>query len=192
MKEKVKLTRKELAVLEEAALVQAKKDKRRIKTYIPDTWKKIESWGRETGNLSPYLQNYCFTISGRVRKNLDLEPLEVTNGIKILDLVAEKAPELIVIDEATAPKGRVLPKLDATLEVITQAVEWDRKNKILKSVSFTFMLELARGKKPLTEQNKKIATWNLEIIQKCGFEFKPSAQQRVEIPAVPVQEMAMV
>lgn len=192
MKSTVKLSRKEQAALEEAALVQLKKDKRKIKSYIPETWKKIESWGRDSGNLSQHLQTYCFTISGRVRKNAELEPLEVSNGIRILDIVAELAPELIVIEEATAPKGKQYEKLEVTIDVITQAVQWDKKNKILKSVSHAFMLDLAKNRRILTDQNKKIASWNIEIIQKCGFEYKHGLVKAVVEETVVEEEVKEV
>lgn len=163
-----------MAALEEAALLQQKRDKRRIRSYSADTWKKIESWGRDNNHLSQHLQNYCFTIAGRVRRNSELETLEVSNGVRVLDIVAELAPDLLAIDEQAVKIGQ-LEKLDVTIDVLSQAVQWDKKNKILKSVSHAFMLDLVKGLRPLTEQSKKIASWNLEIIQKCGFEYKPMA-----------------
>ena len=171
MKKEIKLTKKEQAALDEAALLQQKRDKRRIRSYSADTWKKIESWGRETNHLSQHLQNYCFTIAGRVRRNSELEALEVSNGVRVLDLVGEFSPDLIAVDEQALKIGQV-EKLEVTIEVLAQAVQWDKKNKILKSVSHAFMLDLVKGLRPLSEQSKKIASWNLEIIQKCGFEYK--------------------
>lgn len=175
MKTDTKLSKKELAAIQEAALVQQNKDKKRIKSFTPDSWKKIETWGRETQNLSQYLQTYCFTIAGRVRKNSELENLEVTNGIKVLEILAEKAPDLIDLTPA-APVGKQYPKLEVNPDVVSQAVLWDKKNKKLKSISFTFLLELSNGKKTYTEQNKKNASWIIEILQKCGFEYKTEAE----------------
>jgi hypothetical protein len=186
LKTTVKLTRKEIAANAEAAIAQQKKDTRKIRSFAPETWKKIENWGRESGNLSQHLQSYCFTISGRVRKNSELEPLEISNGIKILDIAAELAPELLVPKEIPAElKGRTWVKLEVTLDVIAQAVLWDKKNKKLKTISYTFLAELASGKKQLNEQNRRIASMNLDILQKCGFEYKapvPVAETE-EVPA---------
>ncbi|TAF78086.1 MAG: hypothetical protein EAZ53_00460 [Bacteroidetes bacterium] len=172
MKTDTKLSKKELAAAQEAALVQQTKDKKRIKSLTPDVWKKIENWGRESQHLSQYLQTYCFTIAGRVRKNTELEPLEITNAIKVLEIVEEKAPELIETQLAAAPVGKQYPKLEVNPDVIAQAVQWDKKNKKLKSLSFTYLLELSNGKKAYTEGNKKNAAWILEILQKCGFEYR--------------------
>lgn len=172
MKSTVKLTKKEQAAIQEAALIKEREDKKKIRCYSPDTWKKIETWGRESQNLSQHLQSYCFAIAGKIRKNEKFEGFEVSNGIKILEVVADQAPELLVIEEPVA-KVSQHPPLEVCIEVIAQAVQWDKKNKKWKNISYTFMSELATGKKPLSEQNKKIAAWNLETVQKCGFEYKP-------------------
>lgn len=170
----VKLTKKELAEKQEALLVQQRIDSKRMKLYAADTWKTFENWGRESGNLSNHQQNYCFTISGRIRKNLKFEPLEISNGVKILDVVTEHAPELLIpIEKLMESVEKKYPTLEVNLEVLKQAVLWDKKNKKLKNISYTFLSDLANERKTLTEQNKKIASWNLEILQKYGFEFKP-------------------
>lgn len=169
----VKLSKKDLAAQQEAALVQQRIDSKRMKLYAADTWKKFENWGRESGMLSQHLQTYCFTISGRIRKNVKFEGFEVSNGIAILDIVTEHAPELLTEEEVTIdPNAKKYPKLEVNLSVLKQAVAWDKKNKKLKNISYTFLSELANERKTLSEQNKKIAGWNIEILQKCGFEYK--------------------
>jgi len=160
---------------EELALQAQKELIKRVKLYPPTTWKAIESWGRETENLSQHLQSNCFTISGRVRTNTNFEGLEVANGIRILDMVAEKAPELLIeVETKIDPNWKPKSNIEVTLDVVSQVVLWDKKNKKLKNISFTFMNDLATGKKQLTDQNKKIASWNLEIVLKYGFEYKPT------------------
>jgi hypothetical protein len=168
-----KLSKKEIAAQQEAVLVQQRIDSKRIKTYAADTWKKFENWGRESGLLSRHLQSYCFTISGRIRKNIKFEGFEIANGIAILDIVTANAPELLIEEEVKIdPNAKKYPKLEMNLSVLKQAVLWDKKNKKLKSISYTFLADLASEKKALTEQNKTIASWNVEILQKCGFEYK--------------------
>lgn len=170
----VKLSKKELAEQQEIALFQQREDSRRIRLYSPDTWKKIENWGRESGNLSQHLQNYCFTIAGRLRKGMKFEGFEISNGARVLDIVTELSPQLLEIAETQAiTNEKQYPKLEVTPEVLKEAVLWDKKNKKLKTISYTFLAELSNGKKHLTDQNKKIASWNIEILQKCGFEYKP-------------------
>lgn len=170
---KAKLTKKELDLQQKAILIQHRIDSEKMKVYSADTWKTFEHWGNESGQLSPYLQDICFAIAGRIRKKVPFEGLETTNGVKILDLVTLHAPHLLIIDEAVEkPLSSKYPKLEITLEVLKQAVLWDKKNKKLKNISFTFLLEMANEKKSFNEQNKKIASWNIEILQKCGFVYE--------------------
>ncbi|MDX2188615.1 MAG: hypothetical protein SFY32_02015 [Bacteroidota bacterium] len=107
------------AALEEKALLQQKLFLRRIKLYPPTTWKAIEKWGRETENLTLRMQSVAFTISGRVRTNSNFEGLEVQNGIAILDMVAEKAPELLIeVEPKTFPNGPKLPSSNQMSNVL--------------------------------------------------------------------------
>ncbi|MFN0049222.1 MAG: hypothetical protein ACKVOU_08880 [Cytophagales bacterium] len=177
MKKEPKLTSKALAAkAAEEAQLKLKDDTKRIKSFPPDVWKKIENWGRVSETLSNHLQNCCFTISGRVRRNTPFEGLEVQNGIKILEVVAEKAPELLVFEPLVSATARQFPQLEMSIPVLTQVVLWDKKNKKLKNISYTFMADLALGRKPLSDQNKKIASWNVDIAQKCGFVFNPTEE----------------
>jgi hypothetical protein len=172
----VKLTKKELESQQAALLIQQRIDSNTMKMYTADTWKTFEKWGNENGELSPYQQDICFTIAGRIRKNIKFEGLEISNGMKILEIITEKVPELMIVKEnlEKAVESKY-PKLEINLEVLKQAVLWDKKNKKLKNISFTFLLEMSNEKKPINEQNKKIAGWNIEILQKCGFEYIPEA-----------------
>ena len=129
----VKLTKKELELQQKAQLIQHRIDSAKMKLYAADTWKTFEHWGSKSGQLSPYLQDICFTIAGRIRKNINFEGLETTNGIKILDLVTEQAPELLILIETDQkPVESKYPKLEVNMDVLKQAVLWDKKNKKLK------------------------------------------------------------
>lgn len=174
MNKTIKLSKKELELQQKALVIQQRIDSAKMKLYAADTWKTFEKWGNESTKLSPYQQDICFTIAGRIRKKLSFEGLEISNGMKILEIVTENVPELLVIEETVEKTVETkYPILDITLDVLKQAVLWDKKNKKLKNISFTFLLELSNEKKSLNEQNKKIAGWNIEILQKCGFEYKP-------------------
>jgi hypothetical protein len=169
-----KLSKKELELQQKALLIQQRIDSTKMKLYSADTWKTFEHWGSANGHFSPYLQDVCFTIAGRIRKKIPFEGLETQNGVKILEIITEFAPHLLIIDEAIEkPVESKYPQLDITLDVLKQAVIWDKKNKKLKNISFTFLLEMSNEKKVFNDQNKKIAGWNIGILQKCGFEYIP-------------------
>jgi hypothetical protein len=48
-------------------------------------------------------------------------------------------------------------------------VEWDRKNKRLKDHHFKYMLDIASGISPLSDQAKRYAKMNLTSLKKYGF-----------------------
>jgi len=90
----------------------------------------------------------------------------------VLDLVIEKAPELLDnIDELNKKEKekKLNERNDITIEQINNIVQWDKKNKKLRDIEFRFMLELAEGRKPLSERNKFIAGLNLQKVKKLGF-----------------------
>lgn len=136
--------------------------------YIPHSiWKKIEDWGRETENLSIYYQNMAFNIGGRVRTKSEFMGSEIQNGLSILDIVIDKAPEILSeIDELAPPS---VQKTDISLELVQKIVLWDRRNKRLKDHEYRFMADIAEGKKQLTEEITKIACSNLEKAKLRGF-----------------------
>lgn len=155
---------------EESELQKRQEEIEKIKSIPTGVWKKIEEWGRDSGNLSDTQQNISWNLALKVRNNSAILANEVTNGISIIEKVIDKAPELFDnIDElkenATEQNGQ--PEID--LAIIQKIVAWDRKNKKLKSIEFLFMSELLEGKKSLTSHNKKIAFWNLTKVKKYGF-----------------------
>jgi hypothetical protein len=155
---------------EETAQVQIQEELGKIKSVPPSVWHKIEDWGRQTDSLSEQKKTVAFNLAGRVRNNTRISEYERHCGIEILDLVIDKAPELLDdIDELNekAEKQNGQPEIDLT--VIKKIVAWDKKNKRLKGFEYQFMAELAEGRKPLTDRNKFIAGLNLKKVKKYGF-----------------------
>ena len=60
---------------------------------------------------------------------------------------------------------------EITLELVSEIVKWDKKNKRLKPFEYRFMSDLVNGKKSLTERNKFIAGLNLKKVKKYGFRY---------------------
>lgn len=143
----------------------------RIRSVHPQTWKKIEDWGRTTENLSQYQSNIANTIGNRVRNNRNISEIERIQGETILDLVADLAPELFFDMEKffTEDNKEEDNRQEITLEIVNEIVKWDKKNKRLKPFEYRFMADLAEGKKSMTERNKFIAGLNLKKVTKYGF-----------------------
>lgn len=156
---------------EETEQIQIQNEIDKIKSIPSKVWHLIEEWGRETGELTEQKKNVAFNLAGRVRNNSRISDYERLTGIGIIDLVIDKAPEILYdIDncEVDSENGEN-NKSEISIEQINKVVQWDKKNRKLRSFEYTFMLELAEGRKPLTERNKFIARINLQKVEKLGF-----------------------
>ena len=144
-----------------------------LKSIHTDTWKKIESWGRETGKLSLHLGNIAFSLSSKVRNNRSFSESERLNGLEILDLVTKEAPELFFdMDEFFEKEEKSKEnksEFEINLEDIKALVDWDKKNKRLQVYEFKLMNEILKGEKDLTNRNKFFAQKNIEKAKKWGF-----------------------
>lgn len=158
---------------EETQLAEINSIDETLKSIHPDTWKKIDSWGRETGKLSLHLGNIAFSLSGKVRNNRSFSESERQNGLEILDLVTKEAPELFYdMDEFFEKEEKTKEnkeEFEITLEDIKALVDWDKKNKRLQVYEFKLMNEILKGEKDLTERNKFFAQKNIEKAKKWGF-----------------------
>jgi hypothetical protein len=153
---------------EETAQIQVQEELEKLKSIPSSVWHNIEDWARASGELSEQKKTVAFNLAGRVRNNSKISDYERQSGISILDVVIEKAPELLDAIDEINEKEEV--ESEITLEVVKKIVQWDKKNKKLKDIEYKFMLELAEGRKNLTDRNKFIAKLNLTKIRKYGFE----------------------
>lgn len=150
---------------------QIKEDIQKIRTVPPSVWTKIDIWAVETQELTPNQINVLESIKYRVRTNSKLLDNERIIGIKILDIVIDKAPELLFhideINEQQKLKQNNLPEIN--IDLIKKMVAWDRKNKKLKDYQFKMMWNIVEGKEVLTENKKKYCLDNFQFISKYGF-----------------------
>jgi hypothetical protein len=156
---------------EESTMLQVEEELEKLKSIPPSIWHKIEDWGRITGELTEQKKTVAYNLAGRIRNNSKITDFERQTGTAILDLVIEKAPELIEqIDELNEANSKNEDKPEITLETINKIVQWDKKCRKLKDFEYKFMENLAEGKKPLTERSKFIAGLNLAKAKKYGFQ----------------------
>lgn len=158
---------------DDAEIKNQQEENEKIKSIPSKIWKKIEEWGRETENLSSVQQSIAWNLTLKVRNNSDISLNEVSKGNAILDIVIDKAPELLfevddiqedyLKDKASEP--------EMTLELIRKMVEWDKANKRLKNYSIGMMINILKGTVKLTELNKKYCLMNYQFISKWGFKI---------------------
>jgi hypothetical protein len=141
-----------------------------IKSVPSAVWHKIEEWGKETGKLKQQQLSVAYNLAGRVRNNSKISDIERTSGTEIISVVAENAPEILYEVEYVPTDKVSIATKEISLDLVKKIVQWDRKNKRLKTFEFVFMNELAEGKKTLTGRNVQVATWNFEKVKKYGFQ----------------------
>lgn len=157
---------------EDTIQVQIQEELEKIKAIPSKTWHLIEEWGRSSGELSEQKKSVAFNLAGRVRNKSRISDYERQTGLAILDLVIEKAPELLyyVDDLAEIEKAQnEIENVEITLEQIINIVKWDKKNRRLKDYEYKFMLALSEGKKPWSARNISIARSNLQKAKKFGY-----------------------
>ncbi len=81
---------------DEANQTQLLEEYERLKSIPYSVWKKIEEFGDDTRLLTDYQCNIISNIANRVRTNTKILETERTVGLKILDIIIEKAPELLL------------------------------------------------------------------------------------------------
>ncbi len=143
---------------DEAIAEQIKEDTEKIRSIPFSVWKKIDNWGTETQELTNNQINVLDSIAYRVRTNSKVLDNERIMGMKILDTVINKAPELLYdVDELNSELKQNNNNPEVDIELIKKMVAWDRKNKKLKDYQFTMMWNLVKAKRFLLTLKRNIA-----------------------------------
>lgn len=144
---------------------------------IPFTlWKKIESWGRDTGMLQSPYPSIASDIAYKIKNGRKLLDSDISRGYSIYEKVWQYNPELLEEADDLAAKDNELnmPKVsteteDITLDLIQQMVDWDKRKRILDDWKWKVMKDVAEGRKSLTDRMKYAFYFNLQILKKNGF-----------------------
>jgi hypothetical protein len=152
------------------AEIQASID--RIFSVHQRIWEQIEDWGVSTGKLPRTLCDVASNTYSKVKNNKrNFSDIERIQSEKILDLVAENAPELFfdLDDYFLQDNQKIHSSEEITIELIQEVIKWDNQNKILKPFEYNFMNDLRNGKKVLTDRNSYIAGINIAKVKRYGF-----------------------
>ncbi len=104
---------------EENNLAQIQEEIEKIRSIPPSIWRKIEEWGSVTGELSEPKKTVAFNLAARVRNNSKISDYERQSGSAIIDLIIEKAPELLdEIDEINEKNKIQVEKPDITIDIV--------------------------------------------------------------------------
>jgi len=163
--------KRQLITEEETSQVQTQEEYERLKAIPYKIWKRIEEYGYENKLFTDNQCSIIFNLASRVRTNGRISENEKNIGLKVLDTVIEKAPELLFdaddILEQDIAKSTQVP--DLTMELIKKMVIWEKKNKKLKNHHYKLLEDILVGKQQLTELNKKYCLFSYQILFKHGF-----------------------
>jgi len=142
---------------------------RRIKSVTGAGWHKIEQWGRATNLLTIQQRDVAFTLAQRVRTGSRISDTEKNVGLRILNIVLTKEPELLwdIEEEAQPSASDDLPEINP--ELVKQMIAFDRERKRLEDYKFRFMKETLEMSLPWDDQTMKFLRLNYEKLKKYGF-----------------------
>jgi hypothetical protein len=151
--------------------IQRNENLDKLKSIPYETWKTIERWGRETNSLSPYLQSIADSIIGHLKNRRIFKDVEITKGLEIIDILIEKAPEILFETDNISESKISDDQIEITLELIERIIVWDKHNKKLWPAEFEHINKLALGQLSLTDINKTRVRNKLLMLKKLGFEI---------------------
>jgi len=142
----------------------------RLESVHPETWKKIEEWGKETEKLSQYQRDIANSIANRLRAQRELTETERKQGEKILD-IADKHPHLFVDMEEffLEDESEVIAGMDITVALVQEIAEWNKNNRLLAPEQHRFLEYLANGRLKMTGKHKYIAARLYKKAKRLGF-----------------------
>lgn len=139
-------------------------------------WKKIETWGRDTGWLQYQYSSIASDIAYKIKNGRKLLDSDISKGYSIYETVWKYNPELLeeaddlAIKDAEHNTVKIsLETEDITLELVQQMVDWDKRKRILDDWKWKIMKDVAEGRKPLTDRMKYAFYINLQFLKKKGF-----------------------
>lgn len=143
-------------------------------------WKKIESWGRETGMMHSHYSSLASDIAYKIKNGRKLLDSDISKGYAIYEIVWQYNPELLEEADTLALKDKEtneqethsstnLTTDDITLELIQQMVDWDKRKRILDDWKWKVMKDVVDGKKEFTDRMKYAFYLNLQALKKRGF-----------------------
>lgn len=143
-------------------------------------WKKIESWGRETGILHSHYASLASDIAYKIKNGRKLLDTDISRGYSIYETVWQYNPELLeeadalaAQDQESASQHRLVSPINEstniTLEIIQQMVDWDKRRRVLDDWKWKVMKDVVDGKKEFTDRMKYAFYLNLQALKKKGF-----------------------
>lgn len=148
----------------------------RIKSVTGAGWHKIEQWGRATNLLTVQQRDIAFSLAQRVRTGARILDTEKNIGLRILDIVLTKEPELLWDTEEEPVRTNSDDSPVITPELVKQMIAFDRERKRLEDYKFRFLKETLEKPFPWDDRTMIFLRSNYEKLKKYGFRAEPKSE----------------
>ncbi|AUD02428.1 AIPR family protein [Spirosoma pollinicola] len=144
-------------------------------------WEQICEWGRLTNKLTFHQQQISSDIAKKIRQWKDqttnrLTTSEINSGLYVIELVIEHAPQLLEnMPDDTSPIIHAHAfkssekEISLSLELIKEAVAWDRRHKILSIKYHLLLKSIAEERTTLNSSNRQLTTDKIVLLISRGF-----------------------
>lgn len=140
-------------------------------------WREIETWGKESGCLSPNQTTVAYDISNKIKHNRPIDDIR-QRAMVVFEIVCKENIDLLsqaddLQDEPEATQSQSNESNgEITIEIIRQMVEWDKRKRILKDWQWAAMKGIVDGRFPLESKYMYACQKNLEALKRRGFKIE--------------------
>ncbi len=156
---------------------QQKYETELLKSIPFKLWREIETWGKESGCLSPNQTTVAYDISNKIKNGRPIEEVR-QRAMKIFEIVCQENIELLnhadELQDDPQPDHRNTDSTttEITIDVVKQMVEWDKRKRVLEDWKWNAMKGIVEGRFPLEGKYIIACQRNLEKLKQRGFRLR--------------------
>ncbi|MFI3297375.1 MAG: AIPR family protein [bacterium] len=156
---------------------QQKYETELLKSIPFKLWREIETWGKESGCLSPNQTTVAYDISNKIKNGRPIEEVR-QRAMKIFEIVCQENIELLnhadELQDDPQPEDRNTDSTttEITIDVVKQMVEWDKRKRVLEDWKWNAMKGIVEGRFPLEGKYIIACQRNLEKLKQRGFRLR--------------------
>ena len=158
---------------EEDEGIDLTKELEQVKSFNPNQWIKFASAIKEL-EVPQSLFRTAMSISSKLKTNKLMDNNNIKNAIKVIDLISEKAPHILIEINEEAPTNSLkvdLDKVSITDELLQDMVVFATDSRLLSQRQLALLFEIAHGMKPKNEYNLNFIKANLKVLIESGMKI---------------------
>ncbi len=146
-----------------------------LRSVSAATWQTVSEWGKTDDRLTYHQRTMALAVGDKVKKpNSQFTDSERQAGQFLLELIMKKAPDILRQTDEPEPVAAGEPdtELIVSVELVQQAVAFDKRRRILAVKSHLQLKDIAEGRKTLNTYTLPFAKEKINFLLTRGFEFK--------------------